>query len=173
MWGEFDRCSIALLHITQHEAFHLIGSGGDDGTRTHDPLLANMPDLDGDERWRTTSPDQGKFADDGEAHRTAADVRQMFDRAALQANVGIEQLRRPIPHGVDRPAPQNGADVHGIAPTSADPPVFNFSEPPRISTQPQVPLPWLTTNGSLSSALLARLPPAVQSPGAKQDTVLK
>jgi hypothetical protein len=82
MWGEFDRCSIALLHITQYEAFHLIGTGGDDRARTHDPLLANTPDLDGGERWRTTLPDQSWLADGGERRRTAADVRQMFDRAA-------------------------------------------------------------------------------------------
>jgi hypothetical protein len=62
----------------------LITQGGDDGTRTHDPLLANTPDLDGGERWRTTSPDQNGFTDGGERWRTAADVRQMFDRAAIR-----------------------------------------------------------------------------------------
>jgi len=63
--------------------YALITLGGDDGTRTHDPLLANTPDLDGGERLRTDSPDQKGFPDDGERQRTQADVRQMFDSMNL------------------------------------------------------------------------------------------
>ena len=42
-------------HFRQHcgAVFHLIALGGDDGTRTHDPLLANKPTQDVCERLRT------------------------------------------------------------------------------------------------------------------------
>jgi hypothetical protein len=48
----FDRCSITPMPISRAERFPRI-SGGDDGTRTHDPLLANEPTQDGYERLRT------------------------------------------------------------------------------------------------------------------------
>jgi hypothetical protein len=41
---------LANLSTGRKGAFALIGRGGDDGTRTHDPLLANTPEPDGDER---------------------------------------------------------------------------------------------------------------------------
>jgi len=44
-------CNIGWLFKTKD----LITLGGDDGTRTHDPLLANSPDPDGYERLRLFS----------------------------------------------------------------------------------------------------------------------
>jgi hypothetical protein len=38
----FDRCSIVASSQSAVSAFRLIRLGGDDGTRTHDPLLANL-----------------------------------------------------------------------------------------------------------------------------------
>jgi hypothetical protein len=75
---------------------------GDDGTRTHDPLLANTPDLDGGERWRTTLPDQRGSADRGERWRTAADVRQMFDRSRRTGQSQLEKA--PFSREFDRSA---------------------------------------------------------------------
>jgi hypothetical protein len=74
----------SLLSTERERSFDLIRCGGDDGTRTHDPLLANTPELDDGEQWRTTSPDQSEFTDGGGWQRMVADVRQMFDRAAIR-----------------------------------------------------------------------------------------
>jgi len=48
----FDRPAIPSDPEVGPGAFALITMGGDDGTRTHDPLLANTPDPDSDERLR-------------------------------------------------------------------------------------------------------------------------
>ena len=85
-------------------------AGGDERTRTADPLLANTPDLDDGGRWRTTSPDQSRFVDGGERWRTAADVRQMFDRAESGvAWLASERTRRGPLLGQDRVRPLHGS----------------------------------------------------------------
>jgi hypothetical protein len=47
---KFDRLRNPSHPEVRPGAFALITRGGDDGTRTHDPLLANTPDLDDDEQ---------------------------------------------------------------------------------------------------------------------------
>ena len=70
-----DHAVITMIQANRNFGPQACGDGGDDGTRTHDPLLANTPEVDGGGWWRTISPDQIGFVDGGEWQRTVADVR--------------------------------------------------------------------------------------------------
>jgi hypothetical protein len=97
LWSSIGRLDRSLSYLIKGTF-----QRGDDGTRTHDPLLANTPDLDNGGRWRTPLPDQTAFADGSERWRTVADVRQMFDRRRLSprsARQGCDRsdnLPRPL-----------------------------------------------------------------------------
>jgi hypothetical protein len=48
--GRYRSVTTGLTRSEPYKASGLTKLGGDDGTRTHDPLLANSPDADNGER---------------------------------------------------------------------------------------------------------------------------